>query len=175
MQRDSFTKALRSTAKIACAASLLHVGCRNKTPAEVAEPSTTETSKQLTEDTEIPNDTSTADTNEDPDSGSTPDSDYEECQPIIEAEFADGSFPMADEVPQEVKDCCALTAAYYDALLVETDDFNIIMEWEHRDQCCSALEWSNGSTACTPWGPPTPPSAHKMKRSILVHQRIMVS
>ena len=59
--------------------------------------------------------------------------------------FADDSFLMPSELSQEVKDCCALTAAYYDALTVKTNDFNLVMEWENKDQCCSALEWSDGS------------------------------
>ena len=100
---------------------------------------------------------------------------YTECIPVITEAFADDSFPMPNEISQEVKDCCALTAAYYDALTAKTNDFNLIVEWENKDQCCSALEWSDGSMACTPWGPPTPPSGRKMKRSIVVRQHIVVS
>ena len=70
---------------------------------------------------------------------------YAECKPIITEAFADDSFPMPSELSQEVKDCCALTAAYYDALTAKTNDFNLVMEWENKDQCCSALEWSDGS------------------------------
>ena len=173
MQRESFTNALRATAKIACAASLLHVGCKSKTPLEVATPnnSTVDTQEQSTKSpTEPTNPLSVPSEDTDP-----TDTDFSQCQPVITTAFADDSFPMPDEVSQEIKDCCALTAAYYDALGAKTTNFNIAMDWEHRDQCCSALEWSDGSRACTPWGPPTPPSAHKMKRSIVVRQRSLVS
>ena len=172
MQRESFTKALRATAKIACAASLLNVSCKNKTPAEVATPDLSQTIEMENEDM------SSGTPVELPDSianePATPSSaEYEACQPIIEEGFAKEEFPRSENISEEVKDCCALTAEYYDALSSETGNFNVTMDWEHRDQCCSALDWRGGTMACTPWGPPTPPSAHKMKRSIIVHQRDM--
>ena len=176
MQRKSFTNALRATAKIACAASLLNVSCKSKTPAEVAAPnnSTVDTTdeepllpEESIEQMNIPN--------EHPDNNDPTETQYAECQPVISEAFSDDSFPMPSEVSQEVKDCCALTAAYYDALRVKTNDFNIVMDWKEKDQCCSALEWSDGSMACTPWGPPTPPSARKMKRSIVIARHQLVS
>ena len=158
MKRDTFTKALSATAKIACCASLLNVSCKPKT--DVASPTDTANSNQNI-------DTANSETGE-------PLSDFEECQPIIQAEFDNNSFPDPATVPQEVKDCCALTAAYYDELALEAGDsgWEVLQNWTERDQCCSALEWSDGSMACTPWGPPTPPSAHKMKRRIIVKQII---
>ena len=176
MQRKSFTKALRATAKIACAASLLNVGCKSKTPSEVATPSNSTigstdqdqpTLEPPSEEIDFPSLHS--------DSDDPTETQYAECQPVISEAFSDDSFPMPDEVSQEVKDCCALTAAYYDALTAKTNDFNMVMDWKDKDQCCSALEWSDGSMACTPWGPPTPPSARKMKRSIVVAQHQLVS
>ena len=176
MQRKSFTNALRATAKIACAASLLNVSCKSKTPTEVAAPNnstvdTTDEEQPSLEDSieqiSIPN--------EHPDNNDPTETQYAECKPVISEAFSDDSFPMPNEVSQEVKDCCALTAAYYDALRAKTNDFNIVMDWKEKDQCCSALEWSDGSMACTPWGPPTPPSARKMRRSIVVAQHRVVS
>lgn len=169
MQRESFTKALRATAKIACAASLLNVSCKNKTPAEVATP-------DLNQTIEMGNESISSDTSvelQDPieNEASTPSiAEYEACQPIIKEGFAEEDFPSSENVSEEVKDCCALTAEYYDALSSETGNFNVTMDWEHRHQCCSAIDWRGGTMACTPWGPPTPPSAQKMKRSIIVHQ-----
>ena len=176
MQRESFTKALRATAKIACAASLLNVSCKTRTSPEVATPKDSSvdlanqedhTSSDPIEQADLPNQLPAED---DP-----TETQYAECQPIITEGFAEESFPMPNEVSQEVKDCCALTAAYYDALGAKTTDFSISMDWESRDQCCSVLEWSDGSRACTPWGPPTPPSARKMKRSIVVNQYKLLS
>lgn len=167
MKRDSFTNALRATAKVACAASLLHMGCRNKIPAEVATPSNTDSSEESNDSSSIgEHDTNTT---RDP-----TEAEYLECQPIIAEAFVGGAFPD-ETTSQEVKDCCALTATYYDALSAETGDFNITMEWEYRNECCSAIEWRGGTMACTPWGPPTPPSARKMKYRNIVHQnRILV-
>ena len=174
MQRQSFTNALRATAKIACAASLLNVSCKSKTPTEVALPNNIDSVDQEERSAgEFPEENLLSDSFP-PDTDPT-DTQYAECKPIITEAFADDSFPMPSELSQEVKDCCALTAAYYDALTAKTNDFNLVMEWENKDQCCSALEWSDGSMACTPWGPPTPPSARKMKRSIVVPQRSVVS
>ena len=168
MQRESFTKALRATAKIACAASLLNVGCKSKTPA-VAAPTNTQTSpiEQPLQETPPPFE---KDSDTDP-----TESEFKECQPVISATFANDAFPMPEDISQEVKDCCALTAAYHDALSLKTGDFALNTGWENRNECCSALEWSDGSMACTPWGPLTPPSARNMKRSVVVHQRSMVS
>ena len=170
MQRESFTKALRATAKIACAASLLNVGCKNKAPAAVAAPTNTQTSPIEQPLQESPDSPFENDSNMDP-----TESEFKECQPVISATFANDAFPMPEDISQEVKDCCALTAAYYDALSFKTGDFALNTEWENRNECCSALEWSDGSMACTPWGPPTPPSARNMKRSVVVKQRSMVS
>ena len=193
MKRDSFTQALRATAKIACAASLLSVSCRSKTPSQVAEPNTNDTAETEMSDTNEDTSTDTEDTStntedtskdtEDTDTEdtntSTPEEEYAECLPLIEETFANVDFPETDTISQEVKDCCALTAAYYDTLALESGDgmydYTVIDGWEYRDQCCAAIEWSDGSTACTPWGPPTPPSAQKMKRKIIVHQHAVLA
>ena len=176
MQRESFTKALRATAKVACAASLLNVSCKSKAPVEVATPTTTTIAEPFpgsSSDVDVSSPQIEDNLGRDSENDPT-ESEFKECQPVINATFANDAFPMPDEISKEVKDCCALTAAYYDALSFKTGDFNLNTEWENRNQCCSALEWSDGSMACTPWGPPTPPSAQKMKRSIVV-QRKMVS
>ena len=160
MQRKSFTNALRATAKIACAASLLNVSCKSKTPTEAATPANNNADSVDQEERlldEFPDPTDIPDPF--PSDTDPTETQYAECKPIITEAFADDSFPMPSELSQEVKDCYALTAAYYDALTAKTNDFNLVMEWENKDQCCSALEWSDGSMACTPWGPPTPPSA----------------
>ena len=177
MQRESFTKALRATAKIACAASLLNVSCKSKAPAEVATPSNATIEEPFPgPPSEFSASSSETEDISGPVSDSEPtESEFKACQPVISTTFANDAFPMPEDISQEVKDCCALTAAYYDALSVKTGDFALNTEWENRNECCSALEWRDGSMACTPWGPPTPPSAHNMKRSVVVHQGSMVS
>lgn len=165
MNRDSFNNALRATAKIACAASLLQVGCRSKTSTEVATPQINDP----LEHTDISSD------NRSPrEDDSNRDDNFNSCQNLIKETFATEAFPTNDSISQEVKDCCTLTAQYYDALALD----NQIMDysaWEHRNECCSAVEWSDGSMACTPWGPPTPPSAQKMKRRRIVHQHAVLA
>ena len=176
MKRDSFTQALKATAKIACAASLLNVGCRSKTASQVATPNTNDTAETEVSDINEDTGSNTEDTGA---NTSTAEEEYAECLPLIEEVFANGDFPETDTISQEVKDCCALTAAYYDALAIESGDgmydYTVIDGWEYRNQCCSALEWSDGSTACTPWGPPTPPSARKIKRRIVVRQHAVMA
>ena len=84
-------------------------------------------------------------------------------------------FLCRSELSQEVKDCCALTAAYYDALTAKTNDFALNTEWENKDECCSALEWSDGSMLLVHRGVRQPHRQQKMKRSIVVQQRSVVS
>lgn len=176
MQRESFTKALRATAKIACAASLLNVSCKTKTPTEVATPQNSTVDSENQEEHRLDDSIEQLGIpNQFPADNDPSEAQYAECQPVITEAFAEEDFPMPSEVSQKVKDCCALTAAYYDALTATTNDFNLVMEWENKNQCCSALEWSDGSMACTPWGPPTPPSASKMKRRIVVLQHSVIS
>lgn len=177
MKRSSFSSALRATAKIACATSILQLSCKNKTPNEVATPVPgTEASSDVQSTNEVlppievatPKDAVTINTNQNTDRGEPTKEAFESCQPIIESTFANDA--RLEEVPTEVRDCCALTAAYYDALSFKTDVSNVdtIGQWKYRYECCEALEWRGGSMACTPWGPPTPPSAHRMKRRIIV-------
>lgn len=166
MQRDSFTKALIATAKIACCASLLNVGCRTKTPIETAEPTpnSNDTTNVVEEDSSHPEEGVSTEA-------------YEECAPVLRGAFADGAFPDATTVSQEIKDCCALTAEYYDNLAMANGiyDYGVIDSWTEREQCCAVNNWSDGSMACTPWGPPTPPSAKKMKRRIIVPSHTIIT
>jgi hypothetical protein len=165
MQRDSFTKALVATAKIACCASLLNVGCRNKTPIETPEPApNSNDTTNIVEEAPTSSETNATEP-------------FETCAPILTEGFADGAFPDATTVSQEVKDCCALTAEYYDNLAMANGvfDYGVIDSWTERSQCCAVNNWNDGSMACTPWGPPTPPSANKMKRRIIVPARAILS
>lgn len=159
MQRDSFTKALVATAKIACCASLLNVGCRTKTPIETPAPtpSSNDTTNIIEELPAPPKEKNATEA-------------FEECVPVLTEAFSDGVFPDGTTVSQNVKDCCALTAEYYDNLAMANGifDYGVIDSWTERSQCCAVNNWNDGSMACTPWGPPTPPSAKKMKRRMIV-------
>lgn len=114
MKQDTFQKALMSTARLTCCASLFSLGCTN--------------------------DTST-------DSGSQ----IQECEEVITDKFQD-STSSAIITSRKVKDCCQLAIEYHSEIL---DD---VFEWEYLTQCCEALDWPIDMTACTPWGPPMPPT-----------------
>jgi len=154
MQRESFEKALIATARIACCAGIFGLGCGEKTTPN-------DTNDATNEDTT--SNTDTANTTTDTSDTSTPtvtaelQQQYEECLPIILAEFPDGTIPAdPTTAPQEVKDCCELTAMYYDALATDTNDWNVITTWTQRDACCASLNWMSSTMTCTPWGPPMP-------------------
>ncbi len=51
----------------------------------------------------------------------------------------------------EVIACCSDIAVSFGA------DIEAAVGWTEREDCCEVLNWQ-GSTACTPWGPPTPPA-----------------
>ena len=50
----------------------------------------------------------------------------------------------------KTKDCCQEIALHHDS------HRSAPPPWPERNQCCELLNWQ-GSLACTPWGPPTPP------------------
>jgi hypothetical protein len=161
MQRESFEKALIATARIACCAGIFGLGCGEKTAPNDTNDATDTTTDTTNDDTT--SNTDTADTTTDTSDTSTPQvtaelqQQYEECQPIILAEFPDGTIPAdPTAAPQEVKDCCELTAMYYDALATDMNDWNVTSTWTQRDACCASLNWMSSTMTCTPWGPPMP-------------------
>lgn len=85
---------------------------------------------------------------------SASDTDTESVDPLADCEtqvaelFADTGAVASEED----EDCCQLIAEYYDSVELEG-----LEDWAERDDCCEALDWE-GSLACTPWGPPCPPS-----------------
>lgn len=70
------------------------------------------------------------------------DQDVATCTTVVEAT------DFAKRVGDDVKACCAT--------LAEDADSRGDMTFVKRSECCSELNWQ-GSMACTPWGPPTPP------------------
>ena len=146
MKRESFQNALLATARIACCSALFGVGCETK-------------------DDTVNTDTASTDTSTDTE---TEMDEVSECEEIVETAFTEtwpeGTWPDSSEIDQATKDCCQLIAENYDSL----DDWNASMDWEYRDQCCSALDWQGGTNACTPWGPPTPPAMSKSHKRIKI-------
>jgi hypothetical protein len=77
------------------------------------------------------------------------------CRETTRAAFDDAQQLRPDHDAEAVKACCDMIAKSIDAHLGEEPD--PISAWTERNACCSQLEWQ-GSTACTPWGPPAPPT-----------------
>jgi hypothetical protein len=50
-------------------------------------------------------------------------------------------------------ECCQMVAKDWD----KNDPTGGMSNWVERGECCGLLNWQ-GSMACTPWGPPVPPS-----------------
>ncbi|MFT5683374.1 MAG: hypothetical protein ACI8RZ_004305 [Myxococcota bacterium] len=136
MSPDTFSRALLATARIACCAAIF--ACD-----EV----------DCTEDTTSRVDT--ADTDTDTDTEDCP-SALETCEETVADDFAFASLTNSD-----TEACCQRIAENYDELL-ETDT-SAMDDWALREDCCSLLDWQ-GSMACTPWGPPRPPTAKGFSR-----------
>jgi hypothetical protein len=139
MNPKSFNAALKATARIACCAGLVGlVACQ--TEVDEAAPKT---------------DTAYADSQ---DEDSYPEDEivvpkeptFDECMEVIDAGYADPEFDTS-----ELLDCCLLTT--------ETVGFEgLYNDPEYADlneNCCEEIaNQGEFSSACTPWGPPTPPS-----------------
>jgi hypothetical protein len=117
MKKTTMEKALLATARVACCAAIVGIGCNEK-----IDPS---------------------------DTGETT---LEDCQQLVERNIDWTSILIT----QETKDCCQRIAESYDENLEDLND------WEQRDECCEHLNWED-SMACTPWGPPTPPTINCKK------------
>lgn len=141
------------------------------TPEDTSAPNETGTNVETGEttvDTGGQDTSDTQDTNDTQDSGTQTDPVYdEECEALITEAFPDpNQWPNPETIAQEVKDCCQLAAEYYDELALQADgsfDWNVFTQWEHQNQCCAAIEYSGGTMACTPWGPPMPPKLKSAK------------
>ncbi|MFT4974757.1 MAG: hypothetical protein ACI8S6_000640 [Myxococcota bacterium] len=135
MRDDVFSRALLATARIACCAALL--ACDGDGPS-CDTSTTTDTA------------TSSYDTCEETDL-----TDRDTCEEIVAEDFSGG------EVDDDTAACCQTIAEHIDVELEsgEKTDLN----WEARGDCCELLDWT-GSMACTPWGPPRPPSLASFSR-----------
>jgi len=134
-----FDQALIATARIACGAGIaLITGCQEKTEDSTAPPTSEPTSAEDTSETQIT-------VPEDPT--------FDECMEAIDAGFNADSFDTT-----ALLDCCLLTTETvgYDDLWQNPDYADL------NENCCNLIaEQGEFSSACTPWGPPTPPMMKK--------------
>jgi hypothetical protein len=140
MSPDIFQRALLATARVACCAAF--IGCasrpeekKDSTPVIVA-PTSTPVSAPVTVAASVPMSA--------PASTPTSATSLAACETNIKNVFVAKSAAPSEET----KVCCQQIA--------ERVGFDT-SKWAERDECCSLLNW-NGSAACTPWGPPCPPS-----------------
>ncbi|MCC6521757.1 MAG: hypothetical protein IT373_03775, partial [Polyangiaceae bacterium] len=98
------------------------------------------------------------------DPGGTPGEEVGCCSELAHEAFPEGVVPDPASVAPEVKACCGVLAAHYDALLASVggsggavaDPWNWNADGDVKWSCCASIEWA--STTCTPWGPPVPPA-----------------
>ena len=155
MTPNIFNEALMATARVACCAGLVSiVACQEKTTstddtAETDVPDTDETDTEQT-DTEETDTESQIIVPEEPT--------FEACMDAIEAGFNEPSFDTSS-----LLDCCLLTTEQvgYDALYSDPEYADL------NENCCNLIaESGEFSSACTPWGPPTPPSMRKIAKVV---------
>ena len=131
MNAHIFNKALQATARVACCAGLVSiVGCETKSS-----------------DTE--KDTAQTDS-EGPEIVVPEDPTFDQCLEAISAGFAATDFDTS-----ELLECCLLATdeVGYDSLHNDPQYADL------KENCCAQIAAQNEfSPACTPWGPPTPPT-----------------
>ena len=149
MKQQTFHAALQATARIACCAVL--ISCQKQNPVqEQVKPPMQEHAQQQAEKP-------APKVEKDPIQEDRPrevvfSDEFNACnEPIAKAEQAELQKQERLDASQDVKDCCLLQSKEVDTK--SPDPF----AWKYREYCCPVLEWQ-GSMACTPWGPPTPPA-----------------
>ncbi len=131
MRSETHRRALIAAARIAAGAAILGA-CSG--PAEVP-PETT----VVSEPTEAP---------ANPVPAPTPEEVLACTEMVDKADF------KAEPLAAELLACCSTLAEDADNRAVAG---TLSQQFPHRNECCSALNWG-GSMACTPWGPPNPPT-----------------
>jgi hypothetical protein len=134
MNPNVFQEALMATARIACCAGLVGlVACQTKTDDSASDPDTAVADSQPEDQIVVPEEPT-----------------FDACMEAIDAGYSDPNFDTS-----ELLDCCLLTTEEvgYDAL------YNDPQYADLNENCCEEIMTQGEfSGACTPWGPPTPPS-----------------
>jgi len=139
MNPKIFNEALQATARIACCAGLVGlVACQTKADDSA---SNTDTSVVAEPEEQVAEPENEIVVPEEPN--------FEECMTAIDAGFADENFDTST-----LLDCCMLTTEEVGYMeLYENPDYASLQE-----NCCEEIaQQGEFSSACTPWGPPTPP------------------
>jgi hypothetical protein len=137
MKQKSFEKALVATARVACCSILFGtISCKPKTTPNEATPPLNDNTNVNTDDT----DTKVEEVAQYP-------AGFDECVSEFETVFEQLPLNLTDKV----MDCCNQYIEYL-------EENNTIAEY--KVDCCEVTNFT--STACTPWGPPTPPKMRSL-------------
>ena len=147
MNPSTFEKALRATARIACCAGIVGLtACETKLASNGPDADTSSADTAFADA-----DTAVADTAQPDNEIVVPDEpNFAECMDAIDAGYADPEFDTS-----VLLDCCLLATEQvgFDALYNDPEYADL------NENCCSEIaNQGEFSAACTPWGPPTPPS-----------------
>ena len=146
MKPTTFNQALRATARIACCAAIVGLTACDTKVYDCDDPDVNCDSSR----TDTLTDTGDTDSQSDNEIFVPEEPNFEECMDAIDAGYADPEFDTS-----VLLDCCLLTTEQvgFDAL------YNDPEYAELNENCCSEIaNQGEFSAACTPWGPPTPPS-----------------
>ena len=134
MNQNSFNEALKATARIACCAGIVGLtACQTKVDDSASDLDTSVADSQSENPIVVPEEPT-----------------FDACMEAIDAGYADPEFDTS-----VLLECCLLTTEEvgFESL------YNDPQYADLNENCCEEImnqgEWS---TACTPWGPPTPPS-----------------
>ena len=134
MTPKSFNAALKATARIACCAGLVGlVACETKVEDSASDPDTALADSVPENQIVVPEEPT-----------------FDACMEAIDAGYADPDFDTS-----ELLDCCLLTTETvgFEALYNDPEYADL------NENCCQEIvNQGEFSAACTPWGPPTPPS-----------------
>jgi len=148
MNPKSYNEALRATARIACCAGLVGlVACQTEVDDSASDPDMTLADTQ-SED-QIADTGDTASQPEDqiivPEEPT-----FDVCMEVIDLGFAEPEFDTS-----ELLECCLLTTEQVGFASLYNDP----QYADLNENCCTEImNQGEFSSACTPWGPPTPPS-----------------
>jgi len=160
--------ALLAATKVSLSAVLV-IGCGGQVQSAPASASEGDTGVADKADTNTPDtfaaDTNVADTNA-PDTivaESSPPGDSSACASIVQSALADAGEPATSSDPA-VQACCK------EILPLWTWEANLGISYEAARACCQVLGgdkwWEIAAPACTPWGPPMPPSIDSKGESV---------
>ena len=155
MKKQTFQAALSATARIACCAVL--ISCQKQSPPtkedvpQVQEKTTQEQVVESKNEEVAPPQEVMPKNPIDGEASLKMSEEYVACHSSISVAKKVWKEGIEDKPSSnEVKDCCSLQLQELEAKNASP------FQWEHYGYCCSTLDF--GPRACTPWGPPMPPS-----------------